>query len=74
MTGVLKWCAVVEQVSHHPLLTAFHLQGRSAGGTFAHYGSTGAEPIFCGNYVEVRMIDDSSVDWAARSSSYPTGR
>jgi hypothetical protein len=59
------WRAVVEQVSHHPPLTAFHVEGQavalSASGavssaSFRHYGASGAVPIFLGNTVEVRMM------------------
>ena len=51
----LEWRAAVEQVSHHPPLTAFHVEGRSGHGAFRHYGSSGAVPLFRGNWVEVRM-------------------
>jgi len=52
----LAWQACIEQVSHHPPLTAFHVEGHAGGGAFRHYGSSGAVPIFRGNTVEVRMV------------------
>ena len=59
------WRAVVEQVSHHPPLTAFHVEGQAvalgasgavSSASFRHYGASGAVPIFLGNTVEVRMM------------------
>lgn len=52
----LAWQACIEQVSHHPPLTAFHVEGHTGAGSFRHYGSSAAEPIFRGNTVEVRMV------------------
>lgn len=43
---------VLEQVSHHPPLTAFHVEGTD----FRHCGSSAAEPLFRGNSVEVRIV------------------
>jgi len=50
-----SWRAIVEQVSHHPPITASALEGESHGGFFRNVSSTIAVPMFYGNYVEVRM-------------------
>jgi len=54
--GGSAWRAVVEQVSHHPPLTASHIEGRAGPASFRHYGTSGSVPIFRGNSVEVRMV------------------
>ena len=54
--GGSAWRAVMEQVSHHPPLTAFHVEGHAGPAGFRHYGASGAVPIFRGNSVEVRMV------------------
>eukprot|EP00967_Tisochrysis_lutea_P148300 scaffold283058_cov33-Tisochrysis_lutea.AAC.1 len=50
-----SWRALVEQVSHHPPITAAAAEGQSHGGSFRLAVSTIAVPTFCGNYVEVSM-------------------
>lgn len=52
---VPAWRAMVEQVSHHPPITASAFEGQADGGSFAQTVSTIAVPTFCGNYVEVSM-------------------
>jgi hypothetical protein len=49
------WRAMVEQVSHHPPITASAFHGQAASGSFAQTVSTVAVPTFRGNYVEVSM-------------------